>query len=120
MAQKLGSTPEEEYEVVSEEESRLRAQIRDLEGFIDEAPQIQEARKREMRVTLPPPEEDAEFQCGSESQDDERDGENGLRERVGRRHLNAMKQARRKNFIVFLLSAAVVSAFFYWVSLVVQ
>ena len=124
-AERVVPTPEEEYEVVADEESRLRAQIRNLEGFIDEAPHIREERKLETQVTLPPledegvaPEQVAAIEYQSSGEDD--DGDEDLGERVGRRHLAAIKRARRKNFCIFLVSAAAVAAFLYWVSLVVQ
>ncbi len=55
----LTSTPDDEYEVVAHVHSGVRAKIRDLEGFIGKAPQIQQRRKRETQVTLPPLEDDA-------------------------------------------------------------
>jgi len=118
-------TPEEEYEVLSDEELQLQDQIRDLEGFIEEAPQIKEKRLQETRVTLPPIGEDRVIDQPAVSLEDEEDGEDYLpedeiQERVGRRHIAAMKRERRKNFFVFLVAAAAVGAFLYWVSLVVQ
>jgi hypothetical protein len=98
---------------VTGEASRLRSKIRDLEGFIDVAPQIREAREQETRVTLPPPEG---LVPGLEKADDGED----LQERLGRRHLDAIRRSRRRNFYVFLISAAAVAAFLYWVSLAVQ
>jgi hypothetical protein len=122
-AEKLEPTPEEEYEVVADEHARLRAQIRDLEGFIDVAPEIREQRIQETRVTLPPPEDSMAAiergACADLGEDDAECGED-LQERYGRRHLAAMKRARRRNFCVFLLSAAAVAAFLCWVSKVVQ
>ncbi|MGI9241695.1 MAG: hypothetical protein ACR2RV_12915 [Verrucomicrobiales bacterium] len=117
------STPDEEYEVVANAHSDVGAQIRDLEGFIDEAPQIQKRRKLETQVTLPPPEDDA-TQPGLTGISDDGTGHDDeaedTQERYGRRHLDAMRRERRTNFYIFLLSAAAVSAFLYWVSLVVQ
>lgn len=123
-AEKLGPTPDEEYEELSGEERELRSQIRDLEGFIDEAPQILEERKLEMQVTLPPPEDETVLPeqvaaCDYQEAQDEEQGED-LQLRYGRRHLEAMKRARRRNFCIFLVSAAAVAAFLYWVSEVVQ
>ena len=121
-AEKLGPTPDEEYEELSDEERELRAQIRDLEGFIDEAPQIREERKQEMQVTLPPPEEEItipEPVVAIEEEVEDEDEED-LQARYGRRHLAAMKRTRRRNFYIFLVSAAAVGAFLYWVSTVVQ
>jgi hypothetical protein len=116
-AEKVGSAADEEYEVVTGEASRLRSKIRDLEGFIDEAPQIREARDQETRVTLPPPEQlEHSAVTGGEEADDGED----LQERLGRRHLAAIRRSRRRNFYVFLVSAAAVAAFLYWVSQVVQ
>ncbi len=125
-AEKLGPTPEEEYEELTDEERELNAQIRSLEGFIEEAPQIREKRQQETQVTLPPPEDemvpqqvvtieghDEHAEAGEGEQED-------LQERYGRRHLAAMKRARRRNFYIFLVSASAVAAFLYWVSKVVQ
>lgn len=117
------STPDEEYEVVANAHSNVGAQIRDLEGFIDKAPQIRERRKLETQVTLPPPEDEATqpgltgIDHDGAAPDDESED---TQERYGRRHLDAMRRERRTNFYIFLISAAAVSAFLYWVSLVVQ
>jgi len=118
-AQKLPATPDEEYEVVAGEHSRLSEQIEDLEGFIGEAPQIREQRRRETQVTLPPVEDASQppAQVAALAEDG---GPENLQSRLGRRHLAAIRRARRNNFLVFLLSAAAVAAFLYWVSLVVQ
>lgn len=122
LAEKLSPTPDEEYEELAHVHSGVRAKIRDLEGFIDKAPQIQQRRKLETQVTLPPPEDDSVLaQTVAALNLEEQDaGEEDLQERYGRRHLEAMRRARRTNFYVFLISAAAVSAFLYWVSLVVQ
>lgn len=122
-AEKLAPTPDEEYEVVAHEHSRLRSQIQDLEGFIDEAPQIREERNRETRVTLPPPEIEPKppEQVAAIATDENGEGAGeDLQERLGRRHLAAIKRSRRNNFYIFLVSAGLVAAFLYWVSLVVQ
>lgn len=120
-AEKLEPTPDEEYDEVTDEASRVQRQIRDLQGFIDEAPQIAEERKQEMRVTLPPLEEEGVVSpaLGLEAEEDI-DGAEELHDRLGRRHLVAIKRERRKNFYIFLFSAAAVVGFLYWVSLVVQ
>lgn len=115
------STPDDEYEVVAHAHSSVRAKIRDLEGFIGEAPQIQERRKREAQVTLPPLEDEAASQLLTPNDPGAGEGDEvDTQERYGRRHLEAMRRARRTNFYVFLISAAAVSAFLYWVSLVVK
>ena len=115
-------TPDEEYEVLSDEHSRLRAQIRDLEGFIDGAPQVRQQRIQETRVTLPPIDDSAALhELVLDLEDDAgEDGGEGRQARLARRHLVAIRRARRRNFYIFLLSAAAVAAFLYWVSLVVQ
>ena len=117
------STPDEEYEVVANAHSDVGAQIRDLQGFIDKAPQIQKRRKLETQVTLPPPEDDVTEPgltgTGDDGATPDSDHED-TQERYGRRHLDAMRRERRTNFYIFLISAAAVSAFLYWVSLVVQ
>ena len=123
-AEKLGPTADEEYEVLTDEARELNAQIRNLEGFIEEAPEIRKRRRRETQVTLPPPEEEnappppVDLDLGDEA--GAGDGEEHPQERYGRRHLAAMRRARRNNFYIFLVSAAAVSAFLYWVSKVVQ
>ena len=123
-ARKLPPTPEEEYEVLSDEERDLNERIRNLEGFIEEAPQIREQRRQETRVTLPPPEDQVVPPPVVELEHDdgfaEQEGEEDLQERYARRHLEAMRRSRQRNFYIFLISAAVVAAFLYWVSQVVQ
>ena len=118
-AEKLEPTADEEYEVVAGEHSKLQSQIQDLEGFIDEAPQIRERRQRETRVTLPPVEDDTDVSLHAEVFEDETDEED-LQDRLGRRHLAAIRRSRRRNFCIFLISASLVAAFLYWVSLVVR
>ena len=123
-AQKLGPTPDEEYQVLTDEERELSAQIRNLEGFIEEAPQIRERRQQETQVTLPPLEDEiVPEQVVAIEDHDESAGDaerQDLQERYGRRHLEAMRRARRRNFYIFLVSATAVAAFLYWVSEVVQ
>ena len=116
------ATPEEEYEALTGEERRLQDEIRDLEGFIEDAPSIKEERLQETRVTLPPPEEEStpEDALVVLDEEDEYDCEDDLQERVGRRHIAAMHRERRKNFCVFLVVGVAVAAFLYWVSQVVQ
>lgn len=123
-AEKPTTTPEDEYEELAHAHSSVGAKIRDLEGFIDQAPQIQRRRKLETQVTLPPPEDEADAGLAQMLATREIDGDGeeaeDPQERYGRRHLAAMQRARRINFYIFLVSAAAVVAFLYWVSLVVQ
>ena len=116
----LGPSPDEEYDLVAGEQSKLRAQIRDLQGFIEEAPQIRERRQRETRVTLPPLEDRSELEMSAVIDPEETEDEEDLALRLGRRHVVAIRRERRRNFLVFLVSAAAVAAFLYWVSLIVQ
>ena len=123
-ADKSASTPDDEYQELAHAHSDVGAKIRDLEGFIDQAPQIQRRRKLETQVTLPPPEDEAEAALAQTvatlEHEEEGDEAEDPQERYGRRHLAAMQRARRINFYIFLVSAAAVAAFLYWVSLVVQ
>ena len=68
-------------------------------------------------MTLPPPEDEgilppqvAMIGQGEDAEDERED----LQDRLGRRHLAAIKRERRKNFYIFLVSAAVAAAFLYW------
>ena len=122
-AEKLPPTPDEAYDVVAHEHTRVGEQIQSLEGFIGEAPQIREERRRETRVTLPPMEDESELPeqvAAIEADELGNRFDEDPQARLGRRHLAAIRRTRRNNFYIFLLSAAVVAAFLYWVSLVVQ
>ena len=94
---------------LADEREALNKRIREIEDFISSSPRRDEVKRGNLQ-TIPPPEpESRELYCHPVA--------NLISERpLIRRQVAAQLAARRKNMLIFMITAGLFAIFVYWIS----